>query len=348
MNFLIVGQGLAGTTLGFRLEQAGHGVRYVDAPEQTAASAVAAGIVNPITGRRFVKSWRIDELLPAAKTLYGELEALLGVRLYYDLPLLRTLYNRGDVNDWEVRSADPGYAEYMDDDPRPEVLHEVTRPVFAYGGVRHAGRVDVAALVNKFRERIRDEGRFTAEAFDWATVPELLKRYEGVIACGGWRARFNPWWAYLPHGGNKGEVLIVRTARPVPRLLFKHRVFLVPYGERTYWVGATSDNQFGHEQPTAANGDYLRQRLAEVLTIPYEVVTHRAAVRPTVKDRRPFLGEHPALKGLYIFNGLGTKGASLAPLTSKWLADHVLHGNSLPEEVDVKRWGRNDESPAVG
>ena len=107
MRFLIVGQGVAGTTLGFRLLRAGHTVHFTDAPGQTAASTVAAGIVNPITGRRFVKSWRIDELLPATRALYTELETFLGGRYYYELPLIRTLYNRGDVNDWQARSPTP-------------------------------------------------------------------------------------------------------------------------------------------------------------------------------------------------------------------------------------------------
>ncbi|MEM9260118.1 MAG: FAD-dependent oxidoreductase, partial [Bacteroidota bacterium] len=147
MRFLIIGQGLAGTLIGYRLEKAGHEVDYVDAPGQTAASTVAAGIINPITGRRFVKSWRIDELIPAAKDLYQELEGLLGEQFWYDLPLVRTLYHRGDMNDWQVRSADPGYARYLDENPELGQLPNLTVPVFAYAGVRHAARVAVHRLV---------------------------------------------------------------------------------------------------------------------------------------------------------------------------------------------------------
>ncbi|MEM6769497.1 MAG: FAD-dependent oxidoreductase [Bacteroidota bacterium] len=350
MHFLIIGQGLAGTLIGYRLERTGHTVHYVDAPEQTAASEVAAGIVNPITGRRFVKSWRMDELLPELKSLYGELEATLGVKLWHPMPLIRTLYNRGDVNDWQARSADPGYPEYMEDNPDPGRIPEVTEPVFAYAGVRYAGRVDVGLLVEAFRRKLVAEGRFFAGVFDYEGIPGLLSAdtsderlglnasYDHVICCEGWRARFNPWFNDLPHGGNKGEVLIIRTQAKVLASMFKHRVFLVPLADETYWIGATSENQFTDEYPTPVNGTFLEDRLREIIKVPFEIIAHRAAVRPTVRDRRLFLGTHPEVTGLHIFNGLGTKGASLAPIGSHWLADHLLNGSPLPEEVDIRRF----------
>lgn len=380
MKLLIIGQGLAGTLTGFRLEQAGHGVHYVDAPAQTAASRVAAGIVNPITGRRFVKSWRIDELIPEAKTLYGELENLLGVKLWYEQPLIRTLYNRGDLNDWQARSADPGYPEYMEDDPDPGRIPALTDPVFAYAGVRHAARVDIPTLVSTYRKKLVAEGRITEAEFNYATIPALLgadagaverlksrvnstppltapnvsplpargaggegtPTYDHVICCEGWRARHNPWFNYLPHGGNKGEVLIVKTKVPLLDRMFKHRVFLVPLADGTYWIGATSENRFADDSPTPANRSFLADRLAEVLTgTDYEIIDHRAAVRPTVKDRRMFIGSHPELPRLWILNGLGTKGASLAPLGSRWLVEALLGGEVIPSEASIDRFAPN-------
>ncbi|WP_262712768.1 NAD(P)/FAD-dependent oxidoreductase [Neolewinella litorea] len=342
----MVGQGLAGTLIGYRLERAGHAVTYVDAPEQTAASAVAAGIVNPITGRRFVKSWRIDDLLPEARQFYRELESYLDRPLWYDLPLVRTLFNRGDENDWLARGGDPAYAGYLIDRPQLGRIPQLTRPAHAYGGVGHSARVDICTLVEAFRSRKRSEGAYFDAAFDYDELlfdgrsrPEWGGRsYDQVIFCEGWRARYNPWFGDLPHGGTKGEVLIVRTEEPPLDRLFKHRVFLVPQPDGTYWVGATSSNRFPDDRPTAANRSYLEERLREVLTVPFAVVDHQAAVRPTVRDRRPMLGAHPDQPALIIFNGLGTKGASLAPLMSKWLLGHLENGEELPAEVSIRRF----------
>lgn len=335
IDYLIIGQGLAGTLIGYRLERAGHRVDYLDAPRQTAASSVAAGIVNPITGRRFVKSWRIDELLPVARSLYAELEEELGVKLWYDLPLVRTLFNRGEQNDWLARSADVGYERYLDDRPELGRLSELTYPAFAYAGVRHSARVDTASLVSNFRKRLLNDGRLREEEVDYTNLP---RDYDRIIFCEGWRARFNPYFAYLPHGGNQGDVLIVKTEGPLLDRLYKHRIFLVPLAEGTYWVGATSSNDLSEPGPRPASHDYLRQRLDEVLSVPYEIVDHRAAVRPTMRDRRMIIGAHPQVPDYYIFNGLGTKGASLAPLGSQWLLQLLETGSPVPEEVSIERW----------
>ena len=352
MNVLIVGQGLAGTLAGHRLETAGHTVHYVDDPAAVAASDVAAGIVNPITGRRFVKSWRFDELLPEAVALYADLGQLLGGPYWLPQPLIRTLYNRGDANDWQVRTADPGYQEYMDERPETGRIPTVTEPVFAYAGVRRAGRVDVGRLVADYRARLIEHGRFAAVALPHTAIADYVdtgrlairefgdrQRYDGIVFSEGSRGMANPFFAATGQtNGNKGQVLIIRTAAPVLDRMFKHRVFLVPFGENTYWVGATSENQWRGLGPDEAGMTYLKDRLDEIIKVPYEILHHRAALRPTVKDRRMIIGQSPLDDRLYVFNGLGTKGASLAPLGSKWLAELVIDGVSPPAEVDYARF----------
>jgi glycine/D-amino acid oxidase-like deaminating enzyme len=83
--------------------------------------------------------------------------------------------------------------------------------------------------------------------------------------------------------------------------------------------------------------DFLEERLRLFLQTPYEVVRRMGAVRPTVRDRRPFLGASPVQSNIFIFNGLGTKGALLAPYWAAHLAGHLLSGAPLDREVDVRR-----------
>ena len=73
--------------------------------------------------------------------------------------------------------------------------------------------------------------------------------------------------------------------------------------------------------------------------MPFTVQDHLAAVRPTVRDRRMIIGGHPQRQDLFIFNGLGTKGASLAPLGSRWLFDFLESATALPVEVSSERFG---------
>jgi len=74
------------------------------------------------------------------------------------------------------------------------------------------------------------------------------------------------------------------------------------------------------------------------LSVDFKVIKHVAAVRPTVHDRRPLLGTHPEFPQLKVFNGLGTKGASLGPYWAKQMRKHLLEEMLLPEVVDIQRF----------
>lgn len=344
-DYLIVGHGIAGALLGYLLEQRGRGCCYVDAPRQTSATAVAAGIINPLTGRRFVKSWRIESLLPVARSTYAALERELNRPFYHPQPLLRTLFDAGDENTWLARTGEDGYPPFMAEMADLGALSGAIQPAFGYGQVRQAARVDIGLITALLEQRRREAGNFRSEAFDYE---QLRMDEEGVsyrdlsarrvVFAEGWRGRFNPYFSYLPFRGSKGEVLLIHLPDHQLDRIIKHRLFVVPYRDGTYWIGTYNGNPFTDEQPSREGGRYLRERLAEILTVPYEIVDHQAAIRPTVKDRRPFLGRHPRHPALAIFNGLGTKGASLAPYWARRLVSHLEDGAPLDPEVDISRF----------
>lgn len=74
IDFLIIGQGIAGTAMGYRLEQAGQSFLIFDLPESNKSSRVAAGLYNPVTGRKMVKSWMAEYLFPKIEPFYQEME----------------------------------------------------------------------------------------------------------------------------------------------------------------------------------------------------------------------------------------------------------------------------------
>ncbi|MEO0626603.1 MAG: FAD-dependent oxidoreductase [Bacteroidota bacterium] len=345
LDYLIVGAGVAACTLGYRLEQADRKVVYVHDSSKSSASAVAAGIINPITGRRYVKSWRIDELLPEAEKLYRSLERELGVDVFFRLPLVRSIANRGESNSWLARTGLPAYANYMEDEPALGHIPDLVHPAFGYGGVLQAGRTDLNSLCTAWQKRAADQHRLLDHAFDYnqLQIKEAGIEYQGlrakrILFCEGWRARFNPWFNYLPHRGAKGQIFLATIDGPRLERLFKNRIFLVPRQSGNYWIGATTENQFEDDRPTSVGRDWLNRELEALVKVPVQVEAHQAAVRPTVKDRRPLLGQHPKYPQLFIFNGLGTKGASLAPLMSKWMTGFLESQTTIPAEVDIARF----------
>lgn len=83
--------------------------------------------------------------------------------------------------------------------------------------------------------------------------------------------------------------------------------------------------------------DYLQEKIKVYLKKPYTILEQQVGIRPSTKDRRPFVGLHPEFKQLGIFNGLGTKGVTLAPYFAHQFVNFLELGEELDSEVNIAR-----------
>ena len=74
-DYLIIGQGLAGSMLAFQLIARGQRVLVIDNDYQGNASQVAAGIINPITGHRLNLTEGFVDYYACAMAFYDQLES---------------------------------------------------------------------------------------------------------------------------------------------------------------------------------------------------------------------------------------------------------------------------------
>ncbi len=345
-DFIIVGQGLAGTLLAHFLKTAGQRVLVIDAPDRMAATSVAAGIINPVTGRRFVKSWMIETLLLFAKATYQSLENQLGISIYHEKSVLRALSNPGAENDWLARATEPDYAPFLKEKADPGTYQQYLHAPYAWGETTGSAQVDVGMLMLAYRKVLEQDGEFIAEDFDYETlviddtqVVYKQWRTKGIIFCEGYGMKANPFFKDLPLRGDKGQALRVRIPGADFEKMYKDQLFIVPMKD-DYWIGATYEPRFEQETPTNEGRDFLTRQLTDCLKLPFEVMAHRAAVRPTVKDRRPLLGSHPDFPQVHVFNGLGTKGASLAPYWAQHMTAYLLDKTPIDPQVDIRRFSK--------
>ena len=70
VDFMIVGQGLAGTCLAWELRALGASFVVIDREAAVTSSRIAAVLMTPVTGQRLVKTWRWAELRAAAWEFY--------------------------------------------------------------------------------------------------------------------------------------------------------------------------------------------------------------------------------------------------------------------------------------
>lgn len=346
-DFLLIGQGLAGSLLAHFLRADGCSVAIIDNAQPRAATRVAAGLINPVTGRRFVKSWRIDELLPFARQTYRQLEADLGISIYHERPIFRAIYSVEEENLWLERCADPAYEQYVSDKADMGAYQPWVAPPRAFGAVLGGAQVEVGALVEALQDKWLSEGVLLSGSVD---LPRLDISRAGVrygnlhartaVCCDGRWGKENPFFRHLPLTGDKGEILLVRFPDEVQfDAILKHRVFVVPLTDGTYWIGSNYSSRYDSDAPTAQGRQWLEGNLRRTLACPFEVLDHKAAIRPTVRDRRPLLGGHPEHENLFVFNGLGTKGASLGPFWARHMASFLQGKVVLDVAVDVGRFG---------
>ena len=141
----------------------------------------------------------------------------------------------------------------------------------------------------------------------------------------------NPYFENIGLAPSKGEVLLVRIQHAGFRKMYKDQIFIVHQYDDVYWVGSGYEWNMTDDLPTDKIYNKLKTELERILTVPFEILDHQAAIRPTMFSRRPIFKCHPAIEGMYIFNGLGTKGSSIAPFAAKQFTRYILEKN--PEDL---------------
>jgi glycine/D-amino acid oxidase-like deaminating enzyme len=105
-DVIIVGQGLAGTTLAWHLNWRGARVLLIDRDEDFTSSKIAAGLITPITGQRLVKTWRFDELWNSAKSFYEKVEQLTATPFFRLTSQVRLFANEKEPSRFAERKFD--------------------------------------------------------------------------------------------------------------------------------------------------------------------------------------------------------------------------------------------------
>jgi glycine/D-amino acid oxidase-like deaminating enzyme len=70
----------------------------------------------------------------------------------------------------------------------------------------------------------------------------------------------------------------------------------------------------------------------------YKIIKEEVGIRPSVKDRRPLIGNHKEHKNYFIFNGMGSRGCFMAPLLAKEFIAFTEEHKPLHPEVDLNRF----------
>ncbi len=348
VDYLIVGQGLAGTLLANELYRQKKTFVVFDDPDQPKSSTVAAGLINPVVFRRMTKSWMVDDAFPIIESIYRQLEDLLQEQLYFPSQMLKVFEESGAAF-WKEKVCTNHLQKYMEAEPDLDFRNKNINASFGFGRVKKSGRVDLPKLISAFSGFLDQQNLIWSAKFDFEKL--IIKTgmvfyseiaADKIIFCEGPSASENPFFRNLKFKHSKGEILELRIPDLNLNEILSQKVFVMPIGEDRYKVGATYSWDELNWETTDLSQKELLAKLAGIISVKTEVLNQKAGIRPILHDRKPVIGIHPEYPQIGIFNGLGSKGVLLGPYFARQFADCLL-GNSeyIHPESDIKRYFRH-------
>ncbi|TMI63568.1 MAG: FAD-binding oxidoreductase [Bacteroidetes bacterium] len=344
VDVLIIGQGISGTCLSYFLEKENISFLVIDDANNNAPSRVAAGIINPVTGRRIVRTWMIEELLEFSLQFYTKLGDELNIKAisqkqiidFFPSPQMKLAFED------RFKEGETYLQKPVDEN---SFLHQFNYD-FGYGMVSPSYSVHLQTLLPAWRNKLINQDQLLEETFDITQlkIEQDAVYYKDITAqkiifCDGVQSYQNNFFNKLPFAPNKGEMLIVEIPELSTDYFYKKGMVLAPLSESgLFWLGSNYLWEFEHENPTKEFYLQAEQLLQTWLKLPFKILEHRASVRPATIERRPFVGFHPKYSSIGILNGMGTKGCSLAPYFAKQLSGNICSNKPILPEVNISRF----------
>jgi len=342
-DLIIIGQGIAGTILSFEAFKIGMSIMVIDRGNLDSSSNISSGIINPVTGKRIVKSWMIDTLLPYATKTYSEMEQLLNEKIILDNSITRLLTSVEEENIWMAKCTEEGKAYLFEPD-------DVSNEFLKFDSIRSTAKIapalilDVPVLLKSWRDYLLNKSclhEMNIQADDISKIEEFWQigsyKTKSIVFADGASKLSRSWFPDSIYQDAKGEVLEVS----IPELLTKESircgVNLLPLKNGNYWLGSNYEWDATDSKPSEIGKNFIEKKWAKIWSKAFHLKAQRAAIRACTPDRKPYIGEHPKFNDLYLFNGLGTKGLSLTPYFANQFIMHLQNGTVLSSEISLGR-----------
>jgi glycine oxidase len=321
-DFLILGQGFAGTALGLELLARDKTVLIMASPTAPSASLQAVGLVNPVTGRRMAKTWNYENVVPAAHQFYQKVYFQINRKpgTYLEKrPIFKALHSIEEMNYLSGKSASDGYADLIQIFTSDELnFPSVFKNTNGWLEIFNGGRLDPVKYLTEARQYFQQNEAFLEGHFE----PSDLKKtengfdYQGisfsnVVSALGLQC---PWigkdlWAV------KGQVFHFSGLDDWGNAILKTEKFIIPLSKGEVLMGSTYEREFESDLVDDFGFEEVTRDLAPDFLKKMNLLKAWTGKRPTTKDRLPVIRK--VEPGLYLINGMGTKGVSLGPFASQ-------------------------------
>ncbi len=341
VDFLIVGQGLAGSLLARALRERGQKVLVIDDGWKSSSSQVAAGLMTPLTGRRFTLTPEYPELFQRAQKILSSLNVFRSIEVY------RIFVDAEQRERGLKRSQSETCRPFIKkiSDRAGELDSRLTDE---WGGALMSGAwVDLPKLLHDSRTELQAENAWRQATFDPGDVQitsEFIQWRDvtarGLIYCDGYKSSQRGPFTYLPWQPVKGEAITFISSVAQTRFVLNREGWALPLGEGHWRAGTNWEWTQLNENPSEPQKEKLVRRFIGYFREPVtvEVAAHVAGVRPCTGDNYPLIGTHPHQPRIHLFNGLGPRGTVWAPALAEEMAEYLTEQTPLRDQCNLRRF----------
>ncbi len=359
MRAVIIGAGVAGLSIGWRLRQAGAEVTILERAQAARGATWAAAGMIAVAGEMGAAETPEFEFARHASMLWPdfarEVEAASNMEIGYRksgaLIVARTTAETQAFDSFRgARRLTP--AETLAKEPMlaADIAGGLWAPDEAQVDSRALGMALAEAFVGSGGVLSVNEPavRFELSGDAVASVLSPFHRYEAdayILAAGAWSGELGglPPQALPPVKPVKGEIVAVappQGARMPPSVVWGNGIYLVPRSDRML-IGATM-SEVGFDTSVSDDAvDWLSARAIGLMPglAHWPIVERWAGLRPGSPDGLPILGP-ASVERLFAATGQYRNGILFAPAVAETIAQNVLKGTPPIAAFDPRRFAK--------
>jgi len=311
-RILIVGIGLIGQLLAYELSKNQYNITLIGERNSNFASRISAGLINPLSGKKYGILKDYSPKLEAAFSLYEALEKDAQLQFIKPIELFK-------FTDEPISQQHNPYLKQIASKDIIQ-LENYFQDIKNIIKVNPCYQVQTSSLLNYLQRSLPNKIQLIDAHFDsqQLKINETTATYDGinydaVIFCEGANVRNNPLWNQLKFTKNRGDVLLVKIPSLPNNAIYEMGFKIMPLYDDIFWVGSNNEWNYDDLLPNLNWKQSIITQLDKWLKLPYEILEHWVAERPTIAGQNPVYEQHPEHKQLWIINGLGTRGYSAGP-----------------------------------
>lgn len=339
VDYIIVGDGYAALFFAHRLIENNKSFLLFSEGKKS-ASQVSAGIINPVVLKKFTTFWKAQEQIDLLKKTLSEIESYTGKNYLIEENIRRIFHDEKEKELWLKKAGNEELKPFLS---KEFVEISGVKNPFTSGRVEQSARLDVNGFFTGMLMYLDEKGFLVKGKFQYSKLKAAENKYDdihyrNIVFAEGMAVKENPYFSEIPVNPNKGHHLKVKLSKETGNsFTIKKKHFLFPVDEVHYY-GGTYDREQLHHKIDESAVQQLISGLSEIYKEDFDVIEENFGFRPTVKDRRPLIGNHNEFPNLFVFNGLGARGILNGSYFSEILFRHIEENHPLPQEVQLKRF----------